>query len=81
MRIRSEGKRILLADVARVRGEGHVVRVRLERPSDNASFGQTEAGVEMTQGVAGVCRAECCTVLRSRWYQNGVNSALVSTFH
>lgn len=47
-------------DEARVRGEGHVVRVRLERPSDNASFGQTEAGVEMTQGVAGVCRAECC---------------------
>jgi glyoxylase-like metal-dependent hydrolase (beta-lactamase superfamily II) len=38
--------------VARVRGEGHVVRVRLERPSDDGSFGQTEAGVEMTQGVA-----------------------------
>jgi glyoxylase-like metal-dependent hydrolase (beta-lactamase superfamily II) len=39
-------------DVAQVRGEGHVVRVRLERPSDDASFGQTEAGVEVTQGVA-----------------------------
>jgi hypothetical protein len=40
--------------VVRVRGEGRVVRVRLERPSDDASFGQTEAGVEVTQGVAGL---------------------------
>jgi glyoxylase-like metal-dependent hydrolase (beta-lactamase superfamily II) len=39
-------------DVARVRGEGQVVRMRLERSSDDASFGQAEAGVDVTQGVA-----------------------------
>jgi glyoxylase-like metal-dependent hydrolase (beta-lactamase superfamily II) len=38
--------------VARVRGEGHVVRVRLERPSDDASFEQTKAGLEVTHSVA-----------------------------
>ena len=38
--------------MARVGGEGHVVRVCLERPSDDVSFGQTEAGVEVTQDVA-----------------------------
>jgi hypothetical protein len=39
-------------DVARVRGQGQVVRMRLERSSDDASFGQAEEGVEVTQGVA-----------------------------
>jgi glyoxylase-like metal-dependent hydrolase (beta-lactamase superfamily II) len=37
--------------VARVRDEGQVVRVRPERHSDDASFGQTEAGVDVTQGM------------------------------
>jgi glyoxylase-like metal-dependent hydrolase (beta-lactamase superfamily II) len=37
--------------VAPVGGEGHVVRVRLERPADYASFGQAEAGVEVTPDV------------------------------
>jgi hypothetical protein len=43
------------------------------------------------QGLAGVCKpriskgfsflclAVCCTVLRSRWYQSGINITLVST--
>jgi glyoxylase-like metal-dependent hydrolase (beta-lactamase superfamily II) len=37
--------------VAWVGGEGHVVRVRLERLADYASFGQAEAGVEVTPDV------------------------------
>ena len=37
--------------MARVGGEGHVVRVRLERPADYASFGQAEAGGEVTPDV------------------------------
>jgi len=44
------------------------------------------------QGVAEACKSRiskpvpflrfalCCTVLRSRWYQSGINIALVSTF-
>jgi hypothetical protein len=27
-----------------------------------------------------LCLALCCTVLRSRWYQSGINITLVSTF-
>jgi hypothetical protein len=27
-----------------------------------------------------LCLALCCTVLRSRWYQSGINSTLVFTF-
>jgi hypothetical protein len=31
------------------------------------------------RGVSFLCLAQCCTVLRSRWYQSGINSTLVST--
>ena len=29
------------------------------------------------RGIFFPCLAECCTVLRSRWYQSGINSVLV----
>ena len=31
------------------------------------------------RGVSFPCLAECCTVLRSRWYQSGINCTLVFT--
>jgi hypothetical protein len=34
----------------------------------------------ISKGISFPCLAACCTVLRSRWCQSGVNSALVSTF-
>jgi hypothetical protein len=34
----------------------------------------------ISKGVSFLYLAACCTVLRSRWYQSGVNIALVSTF-
>jgi hypothetical protein len=34
----------------------------------------------ISKGVSFLWFALCCTVLRSRWYQNGINIALVSTF-
>jgi hypothetical protein len=34
----------------------------------------------MFRGVSFPCLAECCTVLRSRWYQSGINITLLSTF-
>jgi glyoxylase-like metal-dependent hydrolase (beta-lactamase superfamily II) len=37
--------------VARVRGEGHVVRLPLEQRLVRGAFGQPEASVEVTQGV------------------------------
>jgi hypothetical protein len=30
--------------------------------------------------VSFLCLALCCTVLRSRWYQSGINISLISTF-
>jgi hypothetical protein len=31
----------------------------------------------ISRGVSFLRLAECCTVLRSRWYQSGINSVLV----
>jgi hypothetical protein len=34
----------------------------------------------ISKGFSLLCLAKCCTVLRSRWCQSGVNISLVSTF-